>query len=224
MAIICRALLVVFACSYLSACDEPPTAFDPFRTSPPSTVLITWSFGLSDGLTSVRALGLWVVPREQGSNASADLTFDGTWESTAPAIMRVVAPGQIASVSPGDAELRLTYRGKTVTRLVRVYAGEPPFWVIRPEELPSVGGSVRDTTLPPGAQGIAGVKVEILTGHNAGRSSVTDARALYNFDAPFICGPGTLRATKPGYRDLTESAVFCDQTSSLPSLVITPSP
>ena len=82
-----------------------------------------------------------------------------------------------------------------------------------------VSDTIRDVTQPT-ARGIEGVTVELLSGHNAGRTGVTDSGGTYYFNAPFVCGPVTARATKAGYNVRVSSSVMC--VNGMPDLSLTP--
>jgi len=48
-------------------------------------------------------------------------------------VFTIAAPGQLQSVSPGEGLLKMTFRGTTATRTMRVFtAGEPPLYVYAP--------------------------------------------------------------------------------------------
>lgn len=193
-----------------SSCGAAPTTpDDSIATRRPGDLIFTdWQFGFGDRITSVRVRALY--PARIGLD-SRDVTADATWTSTAPGIVLILEPGRMSAVSPGDAEVTVSFGGTSVTRLLRVFPGEPPLTVIRSEDRRLLGGGVRDVTLSVGPQpGISSAMVEILSGHNAGRSTLTDAYARYEFKPPFICGPGTVRATKSGYRDEINTSVLCE--------------
>jgi hypothetical protein len=79
--------------------------------------------------------------------------------------------------------------------------------------------TIRDATQPT-ARGIEDVTVELLSGHNAGRTAVTDSGGRYYFYPPFVCGPVTARATKAGYNVRVSSSVMC--VNGMPELSLTP--
>jgi hypothetical protein len=106
-----------------------------------------------------------------------------------------------------------------ITEMMRVYAGESPLRVMVPGSTTYVGDFIRDTTNPTG-RGIEGVVVEIMDGHNAGRTATTDSSGFYRFYPPFICGAVTARATKDGYRERVSSSVMCE--NGMPNLTLTP--
>jgi hypothetical protein len=147
---------------------------------------------------------------------SRDVTLETTWESDSQ-IALVIGPGQIVSASPGDAELRMTFRGVTLTRHLRVFPGESPVLVFDHD---SFSGRVRDSTVSGFSNGIEGAVVEVISGHNTGLSGLTDKEGYYRFSPPFICGPITVRASKSGYVDAVASSVACER--GMPSPTMTP--
>jgi hypothetical protein len=55
---------------------------------------------------------------------------------------------------------------------------------------------------------VEGATVEFIGGHNAGRAALSNELGTARF-FEIICGPATVRATKPGYRDSVLSATLC---------------
>ena len=138
-----------------------------------------------------------------------DVTDEATWESDAPEVARVVGPGRIASASPGDAELRIMYRGVTLARHLRVFPGESPLLVLERSYNSYVSGRVRDSSIPGLSNGVEGAAVEVIAGHNSGLTGLTDKGGYYRFYPPFVCGPITLRASKAGFGDAVASSTAC---------------
>jgi hypothetical protein len=136
------------------------------------------------------------------------VTDETTWMSSNPAIARVLAPGRIQSVSPGEVTLTATLDRFTKTETLRVFPDDAPTRVIQ-----AATGTVRDaSTRNP----LAGVTLEILTGYNAGRSAVSDAAGWLTFSGPFYCGESTIRLSKPGYREVVRPLTFCSEVPQPP--------
>jgi hypothetical protein len=133
--------------------------------------------------------------------------------------MRIARAGAVVSMSAGDAMLIITFRGVAISHLMRVFSGESPLMVLTSQNSTYVSDTIRDATRPT-ARGIEGVTVEILSGHNAGRTTTTDSSGNYYFYPPFLCGPVTARATKVGYRVRASSSVMC--VNGMPDLSLTP--
>ena len=214
---VCQSATMLFACLTLSGCGRSPVAADP--RIPPTTgapdrlMIIDWNFGIS--ATTCRAEATWGFLY----STSRDVTSEAAWESSASQVAAIVGPGRIVSVSPGDAEVRATFRGLKTTYLFRVFQGEPPMPVLEPRNTTYVSGAVRDDTLSFPSNGIEDATVEVISGHNAGIKTFSQRGGYYYFYPPFICGPITARATKSGYRETVASSVMC--MSGMPELRMT---
>jgi hypothetical protein len=85
----------------------------------------------------------------------------------------------------------------------------------------AIGYVLDGSKVAPG-NGLIGATVEFLSGHNAGRTAITtDTSGLFTFGPPFICGPYTIRASKPGYGETAASGTWCVDAFNL-RLVLTP--
>jgi hypothetical protein len=186
----------------------------PAATGPPDRLAVTtWRFGAQT--TSARVEATWGYLY----STQRDVTTEALWESSDRAVMRINRAGELVSVSPGEATLSITFRDVTVTHLMRVFSGESPLMVLTPQNSTYVSDTIHDAR-QPNARGIEGVTVEILTGHNAGRTATTDDGGRYYFYPPFICGPVTARASKVGYNVRVSSSVMC--VNGMPDLALTP--
>jgi hypothetical protein len=214
----CKSSLALFAFLTLNGCGNSSVAPDPRvppTTGPPDRLMmIDWNFGINE--TTCRAQATW----GHLYSTSRDVTAESVWESSAPQVARVASAGRITSNSAGDAELRVTFRGLTASSRVRVFEGEPPLLVLESSNTTFVSGSVRDSSVPFPANGIEGANVEIISGHNAGIATVSVRGGSYYFYPPFVCGPLTARATKPGYREALASSVMC--LNGMPQFMMTP--
>jgi hypothetical protein len=132
-----------------------------------------------------------------GYSTARDVTEEGTWSSSVPGAFVVDGPGRVRSVAPGEGELRCTFLGVSAAQAMRVHAGEPPVPVFYGHE---ASGWVRDPRLASPNNGIEGVTVEIIGGHDVGRTTVTNASGAYTFRDP-VYGPVKYRARKAGYQD-----------------------
>jgi len=211
-------LRIWMVCSVLAAgCGGgTPTSPDrsPNTSLPPNALLlISWQFDFASGTTTTRAQAGWTLGEPP---ISRDVTSDAVWASSDSTIARIAGPGQVSSGRPGDAVIAVAFRGITSTQLVRVYQGESPLPVMM-----GAIGHVLDGSLPPPGNRVTGATVEILSGHNAGRTAITDSGGIFTFDGPFICGPSTIRASKVGYGEMTEPRMWCVDAPQ-PELVLTP--
>ncbi len=196
------------------ACGPSSTAPDP--RVPPTTgtpdrlTVIDWQFGRTS--TTARAVATWGWLY----TAMRDVTSEAEWTSSAPQIVTVTRRGELVSGVPGDADLLVQFRGVTVTRHVRVYSGEAPLLILEPSHTTYVSSDVRDVN----GRGVGGATVQIVGGHNAGRTAVTDDRGSYEFLPPFVCGLVSARAMKTGYRAATGSSMMC--MDGMPTLILHP--
>lgn len=128
-------------------------------------------------------------------------TDEAQWSSGSPNVVRVVSAGILRAVAPGEAVITAQYRGFQHQSRFRVLSEGPPWRVYTGEYHVQVRDS-NDAYLE-------GVNVEILAGGNAGMHAVSDqfGRAIFFGDS--VCGPITVRGTKPGYRDWVGSAIKC---------------
>jgi hypothetical protein len=136
--------------------------------------------------------------------------------------MRIARPGQVESVGPGEATIAITFRDVSISEVMRVYPGESPLRVITcdPQSC-HVSDTIYDaTTSGANRTRLEGVLVEIISGHNAGMTSMTDQQGRYYFYPPFVCGPITARASKSGYRERVSSSVMCE--NGMPDLSLMP--
>jgi hypothetical protein len=160
----------------------------------------------------VRAWGHWGVIY----GAYRDVSDEAVWTSSDPSVARVAAPGRVQSVSPGETTLTITVGTRTATERLRVFPGDSP---VRVRTV--VAGRIRDSSVSGFDNGLPGVTLEILTGHNAGRSAITVARGDFTFSGPFYCGDSMVRLTKAGYRDVVRPLSWCSELPQ-PDLVIGP--
>jgi hypothetical protein len=206
---------MLFAC-IMGGCQsptEPDPRVVPAVGSPSRLSVMQWDFGSQ--ITAVRVEAKWGTLYA----TTEEVTTEAAWQSSDPSVMRVVRAGQIASVSPGDATLTISYRDVSISHLMRVFSGESPLLVLTAETTTYVGSHIRDAAT---GLGIEGVLVEIMAGHNAGRTATTERGGWFAFHPPFVCGPLTLRASKTGYRARVGTSVMCE--NGTPDLSLTSAP
>jgi hypothetical protein len=196
--------LLIVAGYLLNACSTSPASpsqpFFPTTGKPLDMGMVDWSYGTS--VTTCRLVASWTVHYD----TSRDVTDEATWESSDSQVAVVMGKGRIASVSPGDCELRATFQGATAKTHLRVYLGDSPVNLI---DCCGISGQVRDASIPGVFQGIEGALVEVIAGHSSGQSTLTDRFGVFTFAPPTICGPITVRASKVGYLDAELSWVQC---------------
>jgi hypothetical protein len=132
------------------------------------------------------------------------VTSEAQWSSSAPDIVRVVAPGTLQAVSPGDAEITARYNERGLTARFRVFSEGPPWMVFRG---PGLEYHIQVTDQQGAA--LEGVLVEIIDGTNAGRTATSDRFGRAIFRDEIVCGPITVRGTMAGYQEWIGSAIRC---------------
>jgi hypothetical protein len=209
---------MITLCLVSSGCGASPTGPDqriPPTTGKPASLQVTdWNFNFGLGVTTMHVEATWGIGLY---SASRDVTAEAMWKTNDPKVVRVVQPGRLASVSPGDATVTVVFRDVRIDRRLQVFSGESPLWVI---DDGAAGSSVTDATNFDPNNGVEGATVEITAGHNTGRTAITDKAGFYTFLPPFVCGPLTARATKEGYEDAVASSFMC--LEGMPHLKLTP--
>jgi hypothetical protein len=139
-------------------------------------------------------------------STSLDVTDEAQWASSAPAVARVVGPGLLQGVAPGDAHITVQFRGYEQTTKFRVLSEGPPWRVY--------AGEYHIQVTDASGAALEGVLVAIVAGGNEGWQTVSDANGRAIFVGDSVCGPITVRGTKPGYRDWVGSAIKCGQAGN----------
>lgn len=151
--------------------------------------------------TAQKGRGTDAVVRGDLYATELNATDEAQWSSASPNVVRIVGPGVLRAVVPGDALITARFRGYQQETRFRVLADGPP-WRLYTGEYHVQVRDANDAFLE-------GVNVEILAGGNAGMQAVSDrfGRAIFVGDS--VCGPITVRGTKTGYRDWIGSAIKC---------------
>ena len=206
----CRIALAFAFALGAAACQSTPTEPNQVPLPPTLLQLVDWNFDTS--VTTARVQALWLV----FEGPPVDVTSRATWESSAPGVLAIDGPGRMVTIAPGEADVRVTYREVVKTQFFRVFAGEPPWPAYRAGEAVEFHGTVRDA----GSTGLAGVRVDVIGGYNAGKTATTGNGGGYILHPPLVCGPITVRASKAGYHDATASSVMCQNGMS--KILMTP--
>jgi hypothetical protein len=91
---------VLLAIGMLVACDsptEPDPRFPPATGSPSRLAVTRWDFDAR--ITTVQVQADW----GDLYRTTRDVTTEATWQSSDLSVMRIPRPGQVESVSPGEA-------------------------------------------------------------------------------------------------------------------------
>ena len=114
-----------------------------------------------------------------------DVTNSARWESSNPGVATVAAGGFLTIVGSGVVELRATYQN--VSGSFTSTVSQPKY---------RLTGAVRESV--PNSQPVAGARVAITAGPNAGMSALSDRAGTFTF-ASLSAGIVSMEATKEGY-------------------------
>jgi hypothetical protein len=132
------------------------------------------------------------------SQTPLDVTSEASWHLSGIAGAHVSAVGVIEAAGEGDVEIHADYQSHPAHRMVRLVRSGPGqlLAILRGRALVEDDGSL---------QPVAGVRVEVVSGPDAGKSATTESDGRYEL-AGVVPGTLELRATKPGYES-TDLAV-----------------
>ena len=130
------------------------------------------------------------------------VTTTATWSSDSPGVLRIVNGFALQAVAPGAAIVTVEYQGRRETIPFRVLASGPP-WRVSPHSEWIL--KVVDTN----GTALEGATVTVIEGAMAGVTSTTDRNGFTHAQIDFICGPATVRVTRPGFHDWIGSATEC---------------
>jgi hypothetical protein len=116
-----------------------------------------------------------------------DVTTAAQWDSSNPSLATVTNTGVVTVVAAGDVEVRATYQSVSGTFQL----------ITRPEPVVTLWGVVRE--VQPNQHPLAGARVEIVDGENAGRVVVSDQSGGYVFTG-LSMGRASLVVTLAGYQ------------------------
>ena len=135
-----------------------------------------------------------------------DVTADATWEASSTPVLfnpstvvTVIAPGLFAPRASGNIVVRATYRYPNGS--IGALHESPHGFAVSPgipavKLAPYISGSVVELDR---IHGIAGARVEIIDGPDAGKSTLSDSGGHYEIDYVAMGVPFTMRASKFGY-------------------------
>jgi len=138
-----------------------------------------------------------------GPGTPEDVTAEAEWTSVDPSVVRMLSPGRLQAVRPGDTFLKVTWSSAYGQQTVSVFPGTPP--------LPTyfIWGDAFETGKTPGTGLLDGAVIEILTGPLKGRRTVTGgpqyAPPGFGTGAPASPGRYTIYGVPPGVHRLRVS-------------------
>jgi hypothetical protein len=189
---------VILLAGLVSACagDSPTT---PSQTSgSPTLISVTVAGTLSLTLNQTSQFTATAYfAKGTGQNVSAQ----AAWSSANTTIATVSATGLVTCVGTGTTEIRASYQG---------VSGSAPVTVTRPVSY-VLGGTVTET-VPHTTTALAGARVEIVDGPNAGKFATTDAAGAYQI-ANLSPGTWSMRASLASYDDTTKTVTVTGNTT-----------
>ena len=159
----CRAMAVAGLAVLATRCGSSP-ARPSAQTPLPTSVSVTVPGELRVGGAAVQA----IARAQYSDGSSADVTASATWSSSNTNVLTVSAAGLITAAAEGDAAVRAAYAG--VNGAISLHVAPP-----------LIGIAGRVTERYNGAP-IPGATVAIVSGADAGRSTVTGADGSYVLD------------------------------------------
>jgi carboxypeptidase family protein/Big-like domain-containing protein len=183
-----HALLIVGAAATIaSACggngSSSPLGSPAAPSAPTVTAVAVSSLGLSPSSFQLKATASFA------NGSSKDVTSAARWESANPLVAIVSLAGLVTGLSAGDVELRATYQsvlGSTTLTIAR-----PP----GPSTF-ALTGSVLEVM--PNAHALAGARVTITSGPDAGLTTTSDSSGAFRFPT-LARGVIGVDASKDGY-------------------------
>jgi hypothetical protein len=125
------------------------------------------------------------------SQPPRDVTGEASWQLSGISGAHVSAVGIIEAAHEGDVEIHADYQSQTANRMVRLARSGPGqvLAILRGRAFAEADGSLRP---------VAVVRVEVISGPDAGKSATTDRDGGYEL-AGLVPGAIELRAAKAGY-------------------------
>jgi hypothetical protein len=174
-------LVIVAACMVACGSSSPTTP----TPTPPSVTLT----GVKVTAASPLAMTFQLIATARFSDGTTrDVTSAAQWASSNPALATVAPTGMVTVAGSGEVELRATYQ--TVTDSLRLAV------VLAPQPTVKLSGVVRE--VKPNEHPMAGVRVDITAGLDAGKFVISDRSGNYQFTG-LTQGKITITATMTGY-------------------------
>jgi hypothetical protein len=172
--------------AFAAACgSNSPTTLGPTPT--PSSATLT---GLTVTAASPTATVFQLIATARFSDSTTkDVTSVAQWASSNPALATVAPTGMVTVLGTGGVDLTATYQ--TVTGSLHLAV------VFAPRPAVTLSGVVREVM--PAEHPVAGVRVDIVGGLDAGKFVLSDPNGNYQFTG-LSQGTISLTATMAGYQ------------------------
>jgi hypothetical protein len=174
---------VVFLAASVGACGS--SSSNPTTPTPPSPTLTSVTVATASPGAMVFQL---VATAHFSDSTTRDVTSAAQWQSSSLSVATVAPTGMVTVVGTGDVELRATYQ--TVTGKLGMHV------VVAPRPTVTLSGVARE--VEPNKHTLAGVRIGVVSGADAGKFVVTDGSGNYRFTG-LTQGPISVTATMTGY-------------------------
>ena len=125
LSVVASALAIAVAAIACGSPTEPDPRFTPAVGTPTRMLLRPCRYGAQTATCRVDAR--W----GDMYATTLDVTTSATWSSSADTIVHVDRRGVLSARGPGEADIIVTYEGRTLTSTFRVLAEGPPWWLLR---------------------------------------------------------------------------------------------
>lgn len=187
---VCLSAAASFAIAALVACARSDTAPAPTAPTPPASSTIVSGIVVTSQSTSATTFQL-AATAKMSDGSSRDVTALSMWQSSNTAIAIISPSGMLTVVSEGDVEARATYQG--VIGSLRLSLSRMP----APNAHFALSGVAREPK--PNLRVLAGARIQITSGPDAGLSVVTAADGTFRFASVSAAALVAMEATKDGY-------------------------
>jgi len=179
----------IFVLALVTGCgkDKSPSPTSPSTSTSVSGVSIS-------GCT--QALNFQCTATATLSNGGTEnVTAQAQWSSSTTTVATISAAGVLNPIASGQTTISASYSGKTGTATVNVTINGGP--APAPSQL-LLDGVVRET-VPSASTPVAGARLTVLDGPDAGAATTSDGNGYFVFPA-LQSGTFTLRTTQPDYQ------------------------
>ena len=193
-------LPVIVGLAAMAACGDPPVG--PSRTPPPPPP------PPPNAVTSLRIEGPTTIPPEASAQfrliatfsngTTADVSAQANWTSDNTSVLSFSPGGAAKTGTRGEVHISARYQSQF---------GQAHVFVLE-EGTFRVTGSVQESGF-----GLAGARIEVLSGTGAGQSATTGSSGSYAFYG--LAGNVMLEATLDGFEKTRQSVVVTEHTNSI---------
>jgi hypothetical protein len=160
--------IIVSSCHSGASSPTPASPTTPSASAPPPAVSVS-SIAVTGAAPKVGQTAQFTATATLSNGTTQVITAQATWQSSNTSVITVSTSGAVTGVGSGEGDVTAAYGGATGSQHVTV----------TPQTYALVG-TISETST---GRGIAGARVEVLNGLNAGQAVSTDANGAYVFNA-----------------------------------------